>query len=128
MSLPDLGNARYVSIATWRRDGREVRTPVWVARDGERLVVWTNVNSGKVKRIRRSGRVCVAPCDARGGLKGDWQEGIARILDDPAERDAALEHVFAKYGWQMRLAAFGARLGGRWGERAALEIVATQPD
>ena len=52
----DLGRERYVNLATFRRNGSEVRTPVWVAPDGERLVVWTNVNSFKVKRLRRDGR------------------------------------------------------------------------
>ncbi|SCG01245.1 hypothetical protein GA0115255_116141, partial [Streptomyces sp. Ncost-T6T-2b] len=40
-------------------------TPVWVMRDGDCLAVWSVADAGKVKRIRNSGRVTVAPCDWR---------------------------------------------------------------
>jgi PPOX class probable F420-dependent enzyme len=120
--MRELGRESYVNLASFRRDGREVRTPVWIAPDGERLIVYTNAGSGKVKRIRRDGRVRLAACDMRGKLRGDWVEARARVLEDPAERDRALEALVRKYGLQMRLARFFARLSGRWSQRAALEI------
>ena len=46
-----LGDEAYVSLVSFRRDGREVPTAVWIAPDGEDLVVYTNAKSGKVKRI-----------------------------------------------------------------------------
>jgi len=124
VSLTDLGRESYVSLATFRRSGAEVQTPVWIAPDGDRLVVYTNARSGKVKRIRNGGRVRLAPCDLRGRLRGggDWVEARARVLDDPAERDRALEAVLRKYRLQMRLARLFAGLSGRWRQRAALEI------
>ena len=118
-----LGDESYVNLVSFRRNGVEVRTPVWIAPDGERLVVYTNATSGKAKRIRNGGRVRLAPCGAGGALKGDWVEGRARMLDDPAERDRALDAVVRKYGWQMRLALFSSRLTGRHADRAAIEIV-----
>lgn len=117
-----LGDETYVSLASFRRDGREVCTPVWVARDGADLVVYTNGRSGKVKRIRRDGRVRVAPCDARGGLRGEWVEGRARLRDDAAARDRGLEAIRRKYGWQAGLVLLGARLFGRYPQRAVIEI------
>ncbi len=120
--MASLGDVTYVNLATFRRDGREVRTPVWVASDGERLIVWTNIHSGKVKRVRNGSRVRLAACDARGKLRGDWAEGHARLLEDPAERDRALEALFRKYGWQMQLARIGGSLSGRWKQRGAIEI------
>jgi PPOX class probable F420-dependent enzyme len=117
-----LGGETYVNLSTFRRTGKEVWTPVWIAPDGARLVVYTNARSGKVKRIRNGGRVRLAPCDVRGGLRGDWVDGQARMLDDPAERDAALDAVVRKYGWQMRLALLTSRLTGRFADRAAIEI------
>jgi PPOX class probable F420-dependent enzyme len=122
MTFAELGRETYVNLASFRRDGREVRTPVWIAPDGERLVVYTNAGSGKVKRIRNGGRVRLAPCDMRGGLRGDWLEAHARVIDDPAERDRALEAVVRKYALQMRAARLLARLSGRWAARAAVEI------
>jgi PPOX class probable F420-dependent enzyme len=122
MTFAELGRETYVNLASFRRDGREVRTPVWIAPDGERLVVYTNAKSGKVKRIRNGARVRLAPCDMRGALRGDWLEARARVLDDPAERDRALEAVVRKYALQMRAARLLARLSGRWAARAAIEI------
>jgi uncharacterized protein len=117
-----LGRARYVNLATWRKNGREVRTPVWIAACDDKLVVYTNAKSGKVKRIRNDGRVRLAPCDARGKLRGDWTEARARMLDDPAERQHGLSAVTDKYGWQMRAALLASRLSGRYADRAVIEI------
>ena len=122
MTREDLGRERYVNLATTRRNGREVRTPVWIAPDGDRLVVYTNVTSGKVKRIRNDGRARLAPCDLRGGLQGDWVDATARMLDDPADREQGLRAIERKYGWQMRLARLAAQLSGRWAQRGVIEI------
>ena len=124
-SFDALGRERYVSLASFRRSGAEVRTPVWIAADAGRLLVFTNGTSGKVKRIRNDGRVRLAPCDVRGTLRGDFVPGRARLLDDPAERERALALLRAKYGWQMRLVQLGARIGGRHAQRAAIEITPT---
>ena len=47
-----IGDETYVNLATFRKNGNEVRTPVWIAPDGDRLLVDTNAPSGKSKRIR----------------------------------------------------------------------------
>jgi len=120
--MQELGAARYVNLASFRRDGREVRTPVWIAPDGDRLIVYTNVTSGKVKRIRNNARVRLAPCNVKGDLRGEWVDARARLLGDATERDAAIEAVVRKYGWQMKLALLASRLSGRYAQRAALEI------
>jgi PPOX class probable F420-dependent enzyme len=122
-----LGDGAYVNLASTRRDGREVRTPVWIARDGADLVVYTNGRSGKVKRIRRSGRVRLAACDARGKLRGEWVEGSARLRDDPAALARGIAAIQRKYGWQARLVMLGARLFGRWPDRAVIEIRLADP-
>jgi PPOX class probable F420-dependent enzyme len=124
-SRVDLARQRYVNLATFRRNGREVRTPVWIAPAGDRLVVYTNATSGKVKRLRNGDRARLAACDVRGRLRGDWVEGRARVLDDAGQRDRALAAVVRKYGWQMRLALLASRLSGRYRDRAALEITLT---
>ena len=117
-----LGRERYVNLATFRRNGLEVQTPVWVAPDGDHLVVYTNVTSGKIKRIRNDGRVRLAPCDARGRLRGEWVEARARLRSDPAAVERGLAAIRRKYGWQADLLRLGARLSGRWAQRAVVEI------
>ncbi len=122
MSAEKLGRETYVNLATFRRDGRAVRTPVWIAPEGDRLYVYTNATSGKVKRIRNGERVRLAPCDVRGRVRGDWVEGRARMLDDPDARERGLAAVVRKYGWQMQLALLASRITGRYAQRAAIEI------
>lgn len=117
-----LGAASYVSLATFRRDGREVRTPVWVAGDGDHLYVFSEAKAGKVKRIRATKRVAVAACDVRGGLKGDFVEGVGRIVTEPDAIERGYAALIRKYGWQMRLANFFSTLTGRIHQRALLEL------
>lgn len=46
-----ISKARYVNLATFRRDGREVRTPVWMAEAAGRHFVFTARSLGKIKRL-----------------------------------------------------------------------------
>lgn len=120
----ELGSASYVSLATFRRDGREVRTPVWVAEDGGRLYVFSERAAGKVKRIRATKRVRVAACDVRGGLKGDFSAGVGRVVDEPEVIERGYRALRKKYGWQMTLTDFFSRLVGKIDGRALLELEA----
>jgi len=62
----ELEREPYVNLVTFRRDGRGVETPVWfVVLDGK-LYVFTDGTSAKVKRLRATGRVKIAPCGVRG--------------------------------------------------------------
>jgi len=91
---------RYLSITSYKRDGRGVATPVWfVPRDG-RLLVETDAASGKVKRIRRNPQVRVAVCTAGGRLRGQQVPAAAEILPD--SEIAAVERLIAdKYRFDM---------------------------
>jgi hypothetical protein len=117
-----MGDSRYVSLATFRRDGTEVRTPVWFGEAGGRLYVFTAGESGKVKRLRHTERVRLAACDARGGVSGPWREGRARVVTDAATIDRARGALQSKYGWQMRLLDLFSRLTGRIERRAWIEV------
>ena len=118
----DLARHRYVSLATFRRNGTEVKTPVWVAAAGGKLYVFTAGDSGKVKRLRQSSRARLAPSDARGQVLGAWRDAVARIVTEPRTIARAHAAVRAKYGWQLRLADLVSRLGGRLQRRAWIEI------
>ncbi|HEV2057076.1 MAG TPA: pyridoxamine 5'-phosphate oxidase family protein [Methylomirabilota bacterium] len=45
---------RYLSLATFRKSGIKVATPVWLAAADGKLHVFTAGESGKVKRLRHS--------------------------------------------------------------------------
>jgi uncharacterized protein len=110
----------YLSLETFRKSGAGVPTPVWFAEQDGMLYVRTGNDSGKVKRIRNNSRVRLAPCNASGGLKGEWVEGRARILQDPAEIEAANHLLNRKYGLQKRFIDWlNERRGAAWSTIAA---------
>lgn len=94
-----LARGKYLSLTTYKKDGTSVATPVWVARDGDELVVITDAGSGKAKRIRNNGHVEVAPCDVRGRISGASVSGNARLMDSSGT--AYIEgQIKRKYGAQ----------------------------
>jgi PPOX class probable F420-dependent enzyme len=113
-----LSRARYVSLATFRRSGVPVATPVWCAEDGGDFFFFSAGDAGKVKRLKNGSRAGLATCDARGGSLGEWQDAEAFLIEDPAEIGRALAALRRKYGWQMWLADAGAKLTGRFEKRA----------
>ncbi|MBG0850642.1 PPOX class F420-dependent oxidoreductase [Streptomyces spinoverrucosus] len=108
-STARLGAGKYLLITSYRKDGTQVPTPVWVVADGDTLGVWTVADSWKVKRIRRRSDVLVGPCDLRGNPTGAQVPATAEITD--AETTAHYRRLIArKYGIVGRLTLFGSRL------------------
>jgi uncharacterized protein len=110
-TVEELARGKYLSLTTFRGDGTPVATPVWLVRDGDALRVITQADSGKAKRLRKDSRVLVAPCDARGTLKGEQVEGTA-TLEDAAETARTAQLIENRYGllgklfmWRSRRAA-----------------------
>jgi len=122
-----LEEARYVSLATYRRDGREVATPVWAAHEGGVWYVFSAGDAGKVKRLRARSKARLATCDMRGGNRGEWHDAEADLIDDPEEIGRALAALRRKYGFAMRLADLGARLTGRYRKRAYIRVRLVEP-
>ena len=114
--------APYLSLATFRRNGAEVATPVWFAARGGDLYVFSAGDAGKVKRLRNSTRARIALCNMRGGILGPWRDAQAFIVTDAAEQRAAHAALLDKYGWQMRLLDVFSSLGGRIGKRTFIRI------
>lgn len=112
----------YISLATFRKSGVEVPTPVWVAEYNGKGYVFSEGKAGKVKRLRNNKQVRVAKCDARGKVLGPWFDGTAEIVEDAAEIDAMYPAFTKKYGWQMRIADFFSKLSGRYGKRAIIAV------
>jgi PPOX class probable F420-dependent enzyme len=117
--LSALANEKYISLETYRKDGTPVLTPVWFAQDGDDLYVYSLADAGKIKRIRHTFAVRIAPCTARGGIKGEWIRGTARIVDqDEAERAHKL--LDQKYGLLKKIG--NAFSGLRRRQRAVISI------
>jgi PPOX class probable F420-dependent enzyme len=112
-NLEALFPGRYLSITSFKKDGIGIATPVWFVSDGERLFALTDLDSWKVKRIRRNPDVLVAPCRPTGKLRGDPLEASAEVLTD----EESLEHVHDllvdRYKLTYRLVMLAYRVGRR---------------
>jgi PPOX class probable F420-dependent enzyme len=73
---------KHLSLTTFRRDGTGVATPVWFVREGPRLLVETDADSYKVRRIRRNASVTVASCTATSKVRGEQMPANAELLAD----------------------------------------------
>lgn len=118
----DPATSPYVSLITYRKTGAEIKTPVWIAKNNEVYYVFSEAKAGKVKRIKNSGAIKIAECDARGKLSSDWVSGTAEIINDEKEIDDMYKAFNQKYGWQTRSLNFIAKLTGRFRKRAIIKI------
>jgi PPOX class probable F420-dependent enzyme len=104
-TFASLAAEKYVLLTTFRKTGVGVPTAVWVAPDGDDLVVITVETAGKVKRIRNNPTVTLQPCTMTGKVKKDAAPitAHAEILAEGDAFTAGLAALEAKYGWQFRL-------------------------
>lgn len=115
-SFASFKQQQYLLLTTFRKNGTPVPTPVWFAPSEGRFYVQTTASAGKVKRLRHTSTVQLAPCTARGQVLGDAVDARARVLaeGDPV-RGVAESALRRKYG--LKRVAFRlvmrARLPGR---------------
>lgn len=133
MTVPDthwreIAASPFVSLGTFRRNGVEVAVPVWIARDGDELVVTSERNTGKVKRLRNDSRVTLRPCSRMGAVDPDAITVIAagRVAGAAADDSLADTALRRKYGLQYRailgFEAIVRKLQRRPGDRVILRI------
>ena len=111
---------RYLSITSFQRDGTGVATPVWFVSDSARLFAFTDLQSWKVKRIRRNPSVLIAPCRPTGKLRGKPVPARAQILTDPADLERVHNLLVDRYKIMYRLVMLGYRIGRRLRGRQAV--------
>lgn len=102
--VEEIGRSKYVSLTSYRKDGTAVATPVWqVMSDGELLIV-SEADAWKVKRIRNNHHVVVTVCDIRGRVApgAASAEATARLLDEVGTQAArtllARKYVLSRLG------------------------------
>lgn len=118
--LDQFTKQKYLNLETFRRSGEGVKTPVWFVQDGVSLYVTTMAESGKIKRIRREGRVSIAACRMDGKVTGTWVTARARKVDDP-ELEAKVDRLLdKKYGLMKKL--FARQRASRDSQDVVLEI------
>lgn len=94
-----LAKEPFINVTTFKRDRTAVATPVWCAGNNGSLLVFTEADSGKVKRIRHDPHVTVAPCSFRGTPRGPAVDADATLASGTEEAEALLAR---KYGWMWR--------------------------
>jgi hypothetical protein len=87
---------KYLSVTSFKRDGNPVATPVWFVIENGRLLIYTDPESFKAKRIRRNPSVKVAPCNATGKLRGEPAPGTAEFLPEE-QTDHVMRLIKRKY-------------------------------
>ena len=106
MAFESIARENYVSLTTFRRDGRPVPTPVQFVVDGDRLLIVTGARTGKVKRLRHTPHATIAACDMRGRPKKNADSCDVSVgFDAPAEFVRADELMKRKYGLPQRVLA-----------------------
>src|ERR1700677_697729 len=107
-SVPaEIHGERYISLATFRKSGVAVYTPIWFAEDNNKLYFMTNSKLGKCKRLRNNPRVRIAPCSMRGKITGPEFDADARILP-PEDWPRARKTIETKY-WLARIPFFWSK-------------------
>ena len=118
-----MADQRFVSLTTFRRSGAPVATAVWIASDGDALVVTTGADTGKVRRLRRDPRVELRPCGRFGGVSADAPVAVCvGQVVAPDERSAAA--LRRKYGLSYRVAMAADRWRRNPPERVIIRITA----
>jgi uncharacterized protein len=109
-TFPDLGREQCIALTTFRKAGQAVTTSVMFAQRLGTIYVGTRADAGKLKRLRHTARVTLAPCTYSGKVTGAVIAGKARILTEPLEWTAASTALAKKYGFMLPLTRNAWRL------------------
>ena len=75
-------DGKYVSLITYKKNGDPIATQVWFVEEDEKMYIVTLQGRYKFKRIKNNPNVKIAPASMRGKPKGEYFDGIARVLSD----------------------------------------------
>lgn len=103
-----IGDEKYVSFTSVKRNGEEVSLPVWIVQFSPSEVAFTSDgNAWKVKRVRANAQVSLQPCDIRGRVREGSLKvyGTARVVtpqENPQDLAVVEKAVNKKYGLVSR--------------------------
>jgi PPOX class probable F420-dependent enzyme len=104
---PEITRQKYISLASFRRNGDPVHTPVWFGEKDDKLYVMTRSDSGKYKRIRNNPKIRIAPCTMRGRITGPDSAATVRVLPE-GDWPWARKTIENKY-WLARIPFFWSK-------------------
>lgn len=123
VTFAEVARSEYILLTTFTKDGRPKPTAIWAAPVGDRLIAITQEKSWKVKRIRNTSRVTIAPCDRAGKPKGEAVEATARILDKSVN-GATYDALGKRYGLLGKAFNFFSKLRGGMDKNVTIELTA----
>lgn len=123
VTFAEVAQSEYILLTTFTKDGRPKPTAIWAAPAGEKLVVITQEQSWKVKRIRNTPRVTIATCDRRGNPKGEPVDAVATILDKSRTAEV-YDAIGSRYGLLGKTFNFFSKLRGGMSKNVGLELSA----
>jgi len=121
VTFAEVAKSEYILLTTFTKDGRPKPTAIWAAPDGDRLLVITQEQSWKVKRIRNTPRVTIAPCDRVGKPKGEAVEAVAALLDKSANA-ATYDAIGKRYGLLGKTFNVFSKLRGGMTKNVTIEL------
>ena len=115
---------KYINLATQKRDGSFVNTPVWFAKDNTNNIyfIFSAGEAGKVKRIKNFSKVKVATCNYQGNLFGEWFKAEAELIEDEVSVKLGYMRLMEKYGWQLKIVNFFSRIRGKYNQRQVIKF------
>jgi len=91
-----IDRANFAHLATLMEDGSPHSTPVWVGRDGDRLMIGTSGNSLKARNTKRDPRVAISMID----FKDPYMEAQlrGRVVEHRSDSDLKiLDAISVRY-------------------------------
>jgi uncharacterized protein len=125
-----LGDQKFVSLTTFKRNGVAVASPMWIVGEGKQLLVWTPADAWKVKRIRHDPRVTLTICGRTGKVQDDQPvfDGTAEVITEPEEVARVESLVKHKYGLEFRVVTLIETIASRGRKRRfVLRITPSDP-
>ena len=104
MDLKDFSNVEYINLVTYKKDKTPITTPVWVADFSDSLVVTTNINAGKVKRVRNNGKATIYTTNQNGSKKlSESLDLEASLIEDVDMKKQATDTIRKKYDMMAKI-------------------------
>ena len=124
VTFVDVAKSEYILLTTFTKDGRPKPTAIWAAPAGDRLVVITQEKSWKVKRIRNTPRVTIAPCDRSGNPKGEAGDTWYWVGEDKSANGATYDAIGNRYGLLGKTFNVFSKLRGGMKNNVTIELKA----
>ena len=114
----------YINLATKKKSGDWIWTPVWFAEaaGGQSIYIFSAADAGKVKRLRNFEAVQIAPCTISGRITGESRDALGRLIHDDSEVAQAYMLLRSKYGWQIKVLDFFSRVTGKINKRQMIRL------